>query len=222
MRIAIIGRGRMGQELARLATEKGYLILRQCSRPDATFWEEVSDAVVIDFSHASQVPLIVKECLERRLPLITGTTGWSEKLSELHTLAQAYSGARWLWGSNFSRGIAVLKAILHALTPLQALLSDWDAALIEMHHRHKKDAPSGTAIELQKHFPSLRAIHSLRIGELIGEHELILSGSGEEIRLLHRAHSRQVFAEGALWAAQWLLSKDYFVGPFEEIFFSGQ
>lgn len=221
MRIAIIGTGRMGRTLAALATEKGHTIVAQVARPSESFWDSLTAEVVIDFSHASQVPSILKHALAHRIPLITGTTGWYEDLPALRSRAATQIGTRWLWGGNFSRGIALLKVAIRSIVTLWDAFTDWEALLIETHHRHKKDAPSGTAIELAKAFPAVKAIQSLRVGEVVGEHTLLLSGPGEEVSLLHRAHDRRIFAEGALWAAEWLLRQSHFVGSFEEALLSG-
>ncbi|MCS7152359.1 MAG: hypothetical protein NZ989_00240 [Bacteroidia bacterium] len=215
MRIGIIGTGRMGQALAAVAAEKNYSIAYQIGRFSPELVESAEVDVVIDFSHASQVPNIVEVCLSRDIPLVTGTTGWYAALPHLQSFAQRKPSARWLWGGNFSRGILLMKVALQALLSLWDKFGDWEALLLEAHHRHKKDAPSGTALELQKVFSAVKAIHSLRVGEIVGEHKLILSGSGEEVEILHRAHDRRIFAQGALWAAEWLLSQPYFVGSFE-------
>lgn len=211
----------MGRVLSTVAVEKGFTITAQTGRPVADFWEALTAEVVIDFSHAAQVPSIVGAALRKGIPLITGTTGWQAELPRLLAEAAQYSAVRWLWGSNFSRGIALLKLLFQALNAPWHHFTDWEALLVETHHRYKKDAPSGTAIELVKAFPAVRHTHSLRIGEVIGEHRLLLSGPGEEIEILHRAHDRRIFAEGALWAAQWLLRQERFVGSFEEALRSG-
>ncbi|MCS7297059.1 MAG: dihydrodipicolinate reductase C-terminal domain-containing protein [Bacteroidia bacterium] len=216
MQIGLIGRGRMGQTLAAVAREKGYIIQTHIGRLTPDSWKKLEEAeIIIDFSHAEQVPFLVKGCTERGLPLITGTTGWQAHLSELIAFAERFPSPRWLWGANFSRGIALLKAALSTWVPFWSHFSDWEAILLEIHHRHKKDAPSGTAKELAQAFPFVKEVHSLRVGEVIGEHRLILSASGEEVELLHRAFDRRIFAEGALWAAVWLLRQKKFVGSFE-------
>ncbi|MCX8112030.1 MAG: hypothetical protein N3E49_02355 [Bacteroidia bacterium] len=222
MRLAIVGTGRMGHTLATLALQKGYSIASHVGRLSPELWGTLSVEVVIDFSHPSQVPALVEACLHRSIPLVTGTTGWYERLPDLRRLAETTPNARWLWGGNFSRGVLLLKSAIRAIFQMWGQLSDWEAALVETHHRHKKDAPSGTALELRRHFPALKTIYSLRLGEVVGEHRILLSGPGEEVELLHRAHDRIVFAEGALWAAQWLLQQQRFVGSFEEALSSGR
>ncbi|MCS6896324.1 MAG: hypothetical protein NZZ60_09290 [Bacteroidia bacterium] len=222
MRLVIIGTGRMGQTLAQVSLEKGHIILAHVGRITSEVLQSINADAVIDFSHASQVLAILEVCLERRIPLITGTTGWYEHLTEFRQKAESVSTARWLWGGNFSRGIALLKVALRSLASVPWVqLPDWEAALVEVHHHRKKDAPSGTAVELSKVFPLTKAIYSMRIGEVVGEHKLLISGPGEEIEILHRAHDRRIFAEGALWAAEWLFQRTYFVGTFDEALSSG-
>ncbi|GIV24043.1 MAG: 4-hydroxy-tetrahydrodipicolinate reductase [Bacteroidia bacterium] len=217
MRVAIIGTGRMGKALQEVLRAKGHSVVAAVGRPEPSFWESPSVEGVIDFSHASQTETVVKACISRGLPLVTGTTGWQSQEESLRTWATSQSQARWIWGSNFSRGILLLKMALKAIAAQWPSFSDWEAILVDIHHRHKKDAPSGTARELQSLFPFIQAIHSLRVGEVIGEHLLLLSGPSEEIELRHRAHSRVIFAEGAVWALEWLVTQKHFVGRFDEI-----
>lgn len=218
MRIALIGTGRMGQVLRNLAESTEHTIVAQTGRPDAAFWQALASVeVVLDFSHASQTRAVVEACLERGLALVTGTTGWQAEAEALQAFARSYPNARWVWGGNFSRGITLLKALLQTLRQYWIQFPDWQAALLEIHHSRKKDAPSGTALELQKYAPPLQDVRSLRVGEVIGEHTVFLSGPGEEIELRHRAQDRAIFARGALWAAQKLLEKSSFVGPFEKL-----
>jgi 4-hydroxy-tetrahydrodipicolinate reductase len=205
--------GRMGQLIAALAHEKGFRVSGHIGRVEAIDWEAIPADVIIDFSHGSQVEAIVRGVLLSGKALVTGTTGWEAALPALRAWAESLPAPRWLYASNFARGIRLMKAALTALQAPFQNLSDWEAALIETHHRHKKDAPSGTAKHLMEHFPAVKAIHSIRVGEVIGEHRLVLSGPYETIEIVHRAHDRRVFAEGALWAAAWLVRQNRYIGP---------
>ncbi|MCS7188371.1 MAG: dihydrodipicolinate reductase C-terminal domain-containing protein [Bacteroidia bacterium] len=216
MRLGIIGRGRMGKTVYEIARSKGYIVEAIVGRPTPAFWENLKAEAIIDFSHASQVPSIIEETLSRDIALITGTTGWHMLEEELRKRAETYPKPRWIWASNFSRGILLLKIALKAIQALVRQWKDWEIALLDIHHRWKKDAPSGTAIELSQ-IAGVTQIQSLRVGEVIGEHILWLSGQGEEVEFSHRAHNREIFAEGALWAAQWLVQQERFVGRFDEI-----
>lgn len=208
----------MGNMVRQVAERRGHLIVTQVGRPSEGFWETLQAEAVIDFSHASQVENIVRNSLPRGLLLVTGTTGWKAQEASLRAWASSLPCARWVWGGNFSRGILLLKLALHALTRRPDLLAEWESALVETHHRRKKDAPSGTALELADILPPTHPITSLRVGEVIGEHTFLLSTVGEELVLTHRAHDRQIFAQGALWALEWLSAQNTgFVGKFEEI-----
>ncbi len=218
MRIGIVGTGRMGHSLRSLAEASGYTVVAQAGRPDASFWQALREAqIVLDFSHATQTRSVVEACLSQGLALVTGTTGWHGEAEALQAFARRIPNARWVWGGNFSRGIILLKALLQTIRQHWPEFPDWQAALFEIHHSRKKDAPSGTALELQKHAPPLHDLQSLRVGEIIGEHTLLLSGPGEGIELRHRAHDRATFARGALWAAQKLLEQSAFIGPVEQL-----
>ncbi|MCS6789994.1 MAG: hypothetical protein NZ580_03320 [Bacteroidia bacterium] len=215
MRLAILGKGKMGQILSEVAERQGHEVVAHVGRPNPSFWDDLRAEVVMDFSHWSQTETVVRRCLERDIPLVTGTTGWHVLRESLQAYAESLPKPRWLWASNFSSGILFLKLILRKLAQAWTDFSAWDALLIETHHRHKKDAPSGTALDLAQHFPFLKNIESLRVGEIVGEHRLLLSKRGEEIEIVHRAQDRKVYAEGALQAAEWLLKQERFVGPWE-------
>ncbi len=213
MRLFLVGRGRMGRLIATLAQEKGYAVVGQVGRLSGIDWEDLPADVVIDFSHASQVETVVRGALSSGKALVTGTTGWEAQRDALVAWAQTLPAPRWLYASNFARGIRLVEAMLKSIMEPFARLMDWEGVLVETHHRHKVDAPSGTAKHLQEAFPYLKAIHSVRVGEVVGEHRLLLSGPYETIEIVHRAYDRRAFAEGALWAAAWLLRQNRYIGP---------
>jgi len=213
MRLFLVGRGRMGQLLATLAREKGYTLTGQVGRVDHIDWESIPADVVIDFSHASQVAAVVRGALRSGKALVTGTTGWEDQKEPLIAWAKCLPAPRWLFASNFARGIRLVETLLKSIESSFSVYVDWEGVLIETHHRHKVDAPSGTAKHLHALFPTLKAIHSVRVGEVVGEHRVFLSGPYETVEIVHRAYDRRVFAEGALWAASWLLRQGRYVGP---------
>ena len=218
MRAVVVGTGRMGSEMARLLTATGHTVVAHIARPTPSFWEAVEADAVIDFSHASQVAAIVRGVLPKGLLLLTGTTGWQSEEESLQAWAKTLPHARWTWSSNFSRGILLLKKVLLALQANPKLLEGWESALMEIHHQRKKDKPSGTAHALAQILPPSQGITSVRVGEVVGEHSLWLSAAGEELVLTHRAHSREVFARGALWALEALAAQPApFVGPWEAL-----
>ncbi len=213
MRLFLVGQGRMGQLLANLAREKGYTLAGQVGRVESLDWESLPVDVVIDFSHASQVEAVVRGALSSGKALVTGTTGWEDQKEPLIAWAKSLPAPRWLFASNFARGIRLMETLLQSLSSPFSTYADWEGVLIETHHRHKVDAPSGTAKHLHAFFPALKVIHSVRVGEVVGEHRILLSGPYETVEIVHRAYDRRVFAEGALWAAGWLLRQGRYVGP---------
>lgn len=165
---------------------------------------EVHCDVIVDFS----TPEGLQGLLEvARVPVVSGTTGVD--------LADAVS-IPFLHAPNFSIGVAVLARLVRAAV---AHLPDWDVEVLELHHRHKRDAPSGTALRLVEGLGPVRAgrsgprvagevgAHAVRGGDIVGEHTVYLCGPGERLQLTHVAQDRALFAEGALRAARWIVGK---------------
>lgn len=155
--------------------------------------------VAIDFSLPEGFSPLLSLCRKRGGALVSGTTGLSQ--AQRDALQQAAEAIPVLWASNFSLGVAVLEDLVaRAASALQA----WDCDIVETHHVHKKDAPSGTALTLGQAAETAGAAPryaSLRAGDVVGEHLVQFTGLGERIELLHRANDRDVFARGALHAA---------------------
>jgi len=161
--------------------------------------------VAIDFSLPAGLEAVLALSIARGAGLVCGTTGLS---AEQHAaLAAAAARIPLVWASNFSLGVAVLGEITERAA---ALLPGWDCDIVESHHRHKRDAPSGTAltlgaaVELGGGAPRYA---SLRAGDIIGEHCVQFTGAGERLELVHRATSRDIFAHGALHAARCLAGR---------------
>jgi 4-hydroxy-tetrahydrodipicolinate reductase len=209
--LGILGaKGRMGQLIVGIITSEfnsSAQVKTQANRGD-DFAPLLDCDVVIDVSSPTAMCELAKLGIEKKqkLPVfIVGSTGWKaeeqtwlEKLS-LHTAV--------LVASNFSVGVFVLNEMLRTFAPLLGKLG-YTPVLVETHHRHKKDAPSGTAISLQKKIsplsPSKVQTHSIRAGEAIGDHEVTFYGAGDRLVLSHFAHDRSIFARGAIQAALWL------------------
>ena len=212
--------GRMGQALLRLAAEAPDLnVVAAVARRAPS--QRVIDGVphfaaselaglppfdvAIDFSLPEGVAALAQLCAERGAALVCGTTGLdAEGEAALVALAQR---APLVWASNYSLGVAVLADLVARAA---ALLDGWDCDIVESHHVHKKDAPSGTALSLGQaaagqgmhvHYASLRA------GDIVGEHTVQFAGLGERIELVHRATNRDIFARGALHAARRLAGR---------------
>jgi 4-hydroxy-tetrahydrodipicolinate reductase len=149
--------------------------------------------------------------LRAGVPIVVGTTGWYDELSEITRIAHA-SGTALLWSPNYSLGVNVLIELARYAGTLMQPLEEFDAHIVETHHARKKDAPSGTAMVIGKAASDAlgRPIPttSVRTGSVPGTHEIIFDGTFEQLTLSHVARDRRVFAEGALTAAEWLIGKN--------------
>lgn len=175
--------------------------------------------IAIVFVPGSAAPEVIETVLEAGIPAIWGTTGykWPDNLPQ--RVKQANS--RWVIGSNFSLGMNLVRKALHILGKGSDLLSDPAFHIHEVHHKHKQDAPSGTALSWQEWLGKDANISSDRQGDVKGIHNLHIKTVMESIRLEHEAHNRSLFAEGAVWAASYLLAHPYIspgVYPFSDLF----
>lgn len=155
--------------------------------------------VAIDFSLPEGFDPVLALCVERKAALVSGTTGISS--AQLDALAAAAATIPLVWATNFSLGVAIMAELVERAA---AALQGWDVDVVESHHVHKKDAPSGTALTLGQAAGSAGAqVHyaSLRAGDIVGEHTVQFAGLGERIELTHRATHRDIFARGALHVA---------------------
>jgi len=180
--------------------------------------------VVIDFSAASAVPVLCRAVKRARVALVSGTTGIGETGDA--ALNDAAQSVPVLWSPNMSLGVELLARL--AEQAVRALGDDFDVEIVETHHRQKADAPSGTALRLAEAVKKARddlstkhgrqgmigarkkselGMHSLRGGDVVGDHSIHLLGTSERIELTHRASERDLFARGALRAARWLAGK---------------
>ena len=181
-------------------------------------------AAVIDFSHASATPAVITHCAKEGMPLAIGTTGIPP--AELDAmLAEAAQSIPVLWAPNMSVGVNVVIATAAKLAT--ALGGEYDIEIVEAHHHHKVDAPSGTALGIADAIaavtgrtradyqdgrsghcgarkPNEIGMHALRMGDVVGDHQVYFVGNGERVLLGHVAHSRDIFAKGALRAASFL------------------
>ncbi len=190
-------------------------------------WPDEGADVAIDFTRADGFDEVLGECVKRRCPLVSGTTGLSG--AQQGALDAAARQIPVMWSSNFSVGMALLRRLVSIAS---AALPDHDCEIVEVHHRSKRDAPSGSALSLGETVAEARRValadmmsgsgrnaepgsraagqigmHSLRLGESFGEHQVLFASAVERIELTHRAADRAVFAQGALRAAEWLPRK---------------
>jgi 4-hydroxy-tetrahydrodipicolinate reductase len=204
--------GRMGRAVLRLARDDGrFTVVAAASRGGeavegapglaASALEAAPDFdLAIDFSLPEGFDAILSLCLDRNAALVSGTTGLSAV--QQARLDQAAGRIATLVAANFSLGVAVLEDLVKRAT---AALPDWPLSLVETHHVHKLDAPSGTALALARAAQAVNgkapAIESVREGEVVGIHRLAFAGPGETLELGHVAGDREIFARGALHAA---------------------
>ena len=165
--------------------------------------------VAIDFSHAGAITEICAAALQHRKPLVIGTTGHSTEQRGI--IEEAAQSLPIVFASNFSVGVNVLFWLTRKAA--EQLGGDFDVAIVEKHHKMKKDAPSGTAKTLAEVLKGTKKtkreipIQSIREGDVVGEHTINFIGPAERLELTHRAASREIFARGALRAAQWIISQ---------------
>ena len=227
LQIALIGaKGRMGQTIAALAAETGVVITAALDQGDDLAAGIQKADAVIDFSFHKTTAEVIHFAVSARKPLVIGTTGHSTE--DKATLIKEAAKIPTVWAGNYSVGVNLLFALTRRAASV--LGADYDAEVVEMHHRFKKDAPSGTAARLLEIILEERkltanalrhgrkgitgertstevGIHALRGGDVIGDHTVMFAALGERIELTHKASDRAIFARGALRAAQWIVSR---------------
>ncbi len=225
MKLGLFGYGKMGKAIEQIAEKQGIEIVWRIRRDDTPSLSLLRQAdVAIEFTLPEAAFDNVMHCLRAGLPVVSGTTGWLDRLSEAQNFCRDNNGAM-LWASNFSVGVNLFFALNRRLAELMATRPEYAASLTETHHIHKLDAPSGTALtlvnELIEHTDrytgwSLASdvlasdeipITAIREGEVPGTHLVRWQSAVDEISIEHKAYSRAGFAAGAVLAAQWLVGK---------------
>jgi len=226
MKLALIGYGAMGQLVAKLAAEQGHEVIATLASADKNrSVDELAEGlhgceVAIDFSVAAAVPKNVEICVRAGVPLVEGTTGWKNKLDEVKRAVAQDDGAL-VHSANFSVGVQVFYRIAARAGELFRDLESYDGFIEEAHHKRKRDAPSGTAIQLQEIVSETVGrevpVASTRAGYIPGTHRLGFDSAADQITLTHTARSREGFAAGALLAARWIPGRKG-VYEFSEVF----
>lgn len=215
MKIALIGYGKMGKIIASLAEECGDEIVLKIDETNAhdLAGQLKSADVAIDFSNAEVVKRNVEACLEAKIPLVEGTTGWNAQKEEIKNLVESKNGA-FVFGANFSVGVNLFYRITDFASELFAKFDDYEAFIEEQHHSRKLDAPSGTALKLkeivEKHIKKDFSVAATRAGRIPGTHRVGFDGVADQILLEHFARSREGFASGAILAAHWIVGRKGF------------
>lgn len=216
MNLLLLGRGKTGSLVAEVARERGHAITWLCSAENphasALTAEKLRDVdIVIDFTTPQSVLENIEACVGAGTNMLVGTTGWYGDLEKVRQLVEN-RGSGFLYGANFSIGINLLFEA--ARTAAGILQHQYSGQIFERHHEHKKDAPSGTAVSLQKIIRDASGkvleITSFREGDVVGMHEIVLDSPNDTIYLCHDSKSRRGFAEGAVRAAKWLAGKKGF------------
>jgi 4-hydroxy-tetrahydrodipicolinate reductase len=210
MNILLLGNGKTGSLVAEVARERRHTveILRSVDNPhgSALTSDRLSGVdTVIDFTTPQAVLKNIEACLSAGKNMVVGTTGWTGDLPRIQQIVEN-SGHAFMHGANFSIGVNLFYEVARAAAA--ALHHQYSGQIFERHHAHKNDAPSGTAIAVQKVIQEASGaeleITSFREGEVVGLHELILDSPHDRIYLCHDAKSRRGFAEGAVRGAEWL------------------
>ena len=220
MKIALLGYGRMGKVIERIALERGHEIVLRKNADDTFDGLENAD-VAIDFSIPDAAVGNISACLNGNIPVISGTTGWLEHYHDMAQLCEDKKGA-FIYGSNFSLGVNIFFELNDYLAKMMSNLKQYKVSMEEIHHLQKLDAPSGTAISLAKDIIthsdySSWALENAQADEILidakreegvpGTHSVFYDSEVDSIEIKHTAHSREGFALGAVVAAEWLYGK---------------
>ncbi len=238
--VALVGYGKIGKAIHHRMAELGYpqpIIVDPLVQGKAVLLSAVKTAdVCIEFTRPDAVVGNLLALSELGVPIVCGTTGWSQHTELVRERINQYGGSL-IHASNFSIGVQILNRLTALASSMIASLDQYDVAIHEVHHRMKVDAPSGTALMLaetiMRHCPrksesvvstpqrsmlsSELCITSTRVGQVVGKHEITLDSEADTVRIAHEAKSRAGFVEGALLAAKWIQGKRGFFS-FEEVF----
>jgi 4-hydroxy-tetrahydrodipicolinate reductase len=213
MNLLLLGHGKTGSLVADVARERGHTVrvVRSADNANcaALTAEKVRDIeVVIDFTTPHAVTPHISACAHAGKNMVVGTTGWSQQLPQVREAVEK-SGTGLIYAANFSLGVNLFFSI--ARSAAEALRHGYHGQIFERHHIHKKDAPSGTALALQKVVQDASQheleIISFREGDVVGMHELTLDSPNDTLYVCHDAKSRRGYAEGAIRAAEWVHGK---------------
>jgi 4-hydroxy-tetrahydrodipicolinate reductase len=217
MRIALLGYGKMGKLIEEIALREGWEVDPKLDVIDNKDGHGITPEsmegvdVVIEFSQPESVLANIEAAAQAGVSIVVGTTGWSDQRNRVEKLVKE-SGIGLIYAANFSLGMNLFFEIVNHAARIVGMMPQYDAFMSEEHHRAKKDAPSGTALNLRDlmrphlNNPNLD-IACIRAGSIPGTHVIGFDSSADTILLEHRARSRQGFAEGAILAARWIAGK---------------
>jgi 4-hydroxy-tetrahydrodipicolinate reductase len=214
MKIALLGSGKTGSKILDISDHEIEVFNR--SHPP-TFENLKPHDLIISFLPGDIFKDMIPLLLESKKPVVTGSTGfeWPDNFSQVLKT----KNLTWVYASNFSLGVVVIKQLLETLHQASILFPTKTLSLHEIHHTQKKDAPSGTALSMKEWLQEECEITSERIGDVAGLHTLTMETPAEKITLTHEAKNRTIFAEGALWAANTIMTHKIAPGliPFQTL-----
>jgi 4-hydroxy-tetrahydrodipicolinate reductase len=226
MKIALIGYGKMGKEIEKIALEKGHeivLVIDQENQQDLTPKKLKNADVAIEFTGPESAETNIIKCFQAGIPVVSGTTGWTNGIEKIRQKCTELDGT-FFYASNFSLGVNIFFRLNSFLARIMNNYGDYLVGISETHHIHKKDSPSGTSITLAdgimaeinkksswKNVPSADEetipIESFREGEVVGDHTVRYESEADFIQIQHSAKNRKGFAMGALMAAVFIADK---------------
>ena len=211
MKICLIGYGKMGKMVEKIAISKGYSINQIIDSPN----DEVNGNadVAIIFSTPESAVLNIMKCFEKKLPVVCGTTGWINDIEKIKKYCETNNGT-FLFSPNFSLGVNLFFKINNSVSKIMRNSDEFDLRISEVHHTSKIDSPSGTALKIKRDIDSIlnknTQIESKRIGSNNGTHEVIYESFSDLIKISHTAKNRDSFALGSIVCAQWIISQNGF------------
>lgn len=220
MKIALLGYGKMGKVIERIALERGHEIVLKKTEEN-TFDGLLNADVAIDFSVPTAAVENISECLNNNIPIVSGTTGWLEHYSKMAAMCNETNGS-FIYGSNFSLGVNLFFDLNTKLAKMMSRFNQYKVSMEEIHHTQKLDKPSGTAITLadgilvendyskwniESPKDNELFIDVKRIDSVPGTHSIYYTSDVDTIEIKHTAHNRDGFAFGAIIAAEWLQNK---------------
>ena len=221
MRIALLGYGKMGKAIEKIAVKRGHEIVLKVDNNTSSY-DILTTDIAIDFSTPTSAYKNINNCINNNIPVISGTTGWLDKYDDIVALCKEKDGA-FISATNFSLGVNIFFELNEKLAEMMASLKEYNISIEEIHHTEKLDAPSGTAITLAEgilkntdkkdwqlnvtNSEDSLPIVSKRISEVSGTHAITYTSSVDTLEIKHTAHNREGFALGAVVAAEWLLDK---------------
>ena len=221
MRVALLGYGKMGKVIEKIAVKRGHEIVLKVDNNTSSYDILTAD-IAIDFSTPTSAYKNINNCINNNIPVISGTTGWLDKYDDIVALCKEKDGA-FISATNFSLGVNIFFELNEKLAEMMASLKEYNISIEEIHHTEKLDAPSGTAITLAEgilkntdkkdwqlnvtNSEDSLPIVSKRVSEVSGTHAITYTSSVDTLEIKHTAHNREGFALGAIVAAEWLLDK---------------